>query len=73
MEDAKSEDQDGFHRVEESKSIYDSEDSSSDDEEKDDRQFLQSLRHLIRLEVEKSVFALIESEPELKALSEELK
>jgi hypothetical protein len=34
--------------------------SSSEDEERDEREFMQGLKHMIRLEVEKKVFSLIE-------------
>ena len=40
-------------------------DSSESDDELDDRQFIQALRHTVRLQVDKEIFGLIESEPEL--------
>ena len=46
--------------------------SSDDDEERDEREMLQCLKHLIRLEVEKKAFELIESEPGLARLGEEV-
>jgi len=49
------------------------EDSSSEDEEREEREMLQYLRHKIRLEVEKNVFALIEAEPELHQIKEHIK
>ena len=55
------------------KRTVDAEDSSSssdeDDSAKDERIFLQSLKHLIRLEVEKNIFSLIEKEPNLKEIN----
>lgn len=68
FEDCKSEDSfdESIHQVNDFS-------SSDDDEDKDYRQFMQSLRHMIRLDVEKKIFALIEVEPELKDIDEKLK
>ena len=34
---------------------------------------MQFVKHMVRLEVEKSIFTLIENEPELKAVNDKLK
>ncbi len=58
------------------KTVEDDSSSSSSDEDdggKDERIFLQSIKHLIRLEVEKKIFSLIEKEPNLKEINKRLK
>lgn len=51
---------------------YDGSSSESSDDELDERKMLQYLRHKLRLEVEKSVFALIEGEPELTQIKDHI-
>jgi hypothetical protein len=43
--------------------------SDSDDEERDDRELLQSLKHMIRLGVEQSALKLLDGEPHLQHIS----
>jgi hypothetical protein len=50
-------------------------DSSSEesDDERDERELMQALKHMIRLQVEEHALALLEKEPQLKHISEEVK
>jgi hypothetical protein len=47
--------------------------SDSNDEERDDRELLQSLKHMIRLGVEQSALKLLDGEPHLQHISQEIK
>jgi hypothetical protein len=77
IEDQKSEDlEDENIGKQNYQQISEDESSSSeddDDPEREERQMLQYLRHKIRLEVEKNIFALIEKEPELKEINEKVR
>lgn len=42
----------------------------SSDDEREDRELMQALKHMIRLGVEEAVLGLLEKEPELKHISE---
>jgi hypothetical protein len=44
--------------------------SESSDEEREDRELMQALKHMVRLGVEEAVLGLLEKEPELKHISE---
>ncbi|TNV79687.1 hypothetical protein FGO68_gene1735 [Halteria grandinella] len=70
LDDLASEKSEEFVEVLSSEEEEDS--SSSEDEEREEREMLQYLRHKIRLEVEKNVFALIETEPELHQIKEHI-
>lgn len=51
----------------------DSSSESESDDERDDRELMQALKHMIRLGVEERALELLEGEPELKHISEQVK
>jgi hypothetical protein len=58
---------------EEEEKQYSSSSDSDGDEERDDRELLQSLKHMIRLGVEQSALKLLDGEPHLQHISQEIK
>jgi len=63
LDELKSEESEEF---EDSRSQFD----SSEDDEEEEKQILQTMRHFIRLEIEKKCIAFCESEPELLRIKE---